>query len=77
MILLFRPYQVRDYIQAQGQEGTVKEIQIFNTVITTADNRTISIPNGGLSSNVIVNYNNQKNRRVELVVGIDYGTDYD
>jgi small conductance mechanosensitive channel len=77
MILLFRPYQVGDYIQAQGQEGTVKEIQIFNTVITTADNRTIFIPNGGLSSNVIVNYNNQKNRRVELVVGIDYGTNYD
>jgi small conductance mechanosensitive channel len=77
MILLFRPYRVGDYILAQGQEGTVKEIQIFNTVITTGDNRTIYLPNGGLSSNVIVNYNNQKNRRVELVVGIDYGTDYD
>jgi small conductance mechanosensitive channel len=77
MILLFRPYRVGDYILAQGQEGTVKEIQIFNTVITTSDNRTVFIPNGGLSSNVIVNYNNQINRRIELVVGVDYGTDYD
>jgi small conductance mechanosensitive channel len=77
MILLFRPYQVGDYILAQGQEGTVTEIQIFNTVILTSDNRTIFIPNGGLSSNTIINYNNQKNRRVEWTIGVDYGTDYD
>jgi small conductance mechanosensitive channel len=77
MILLFRPYRVGDYILAQGQEGTVKEIQIFNTVIITSDNRTIFIPNGGLSTNTIVNYNNQKNRRVEWIIGVDYGTDYD
>ncbi|MDR0864077.1 MAG: mechanosensitive ion channel [Candidatus Symbiothrix sp.] len=77
MILLFRPYKVGDYIQAQGQEGTVREIQIFNTVIVTGDNRTIFIPNGGLSSNVIVNFNDQTSRRLEWVIGIDYGTDYD
>jgi small conductance mechanosensitive channel len=77
MILLFRPYKIGDYIQAQGQEGTVKDIQIFNTVIVTADNRTVFIPNGGLSSNIIVNYNEQKTRRVEWVIGVDYGTDYD
>ena len=77
MILLFRPFTVGDYIEAQGQGGTVKEIQIFNTVIITADNRTIYIPNGGLSTNVIVNYNNQKNRRVEWIFAVAYGTDYD
>jgi small conductance mechanosensitive channel len=77
MILLFRPYKVGDYILAQGQEGTVKEIQIFNTVIVTSDNRTIFIPNGGLSSNTIVNYNKQKNRRIEWVVGVAYGSNYD
>jgi len=77
MILLFRPYQVGDYILAQGQEGTVKEIQIFNTIIIASDNRTIFIPNGGLSSNTIINYNNQRNRRVEWIVGISYGSDYD
>ena len=77
MILLFRPYKIGDYIQAQGQEGTVKSIQIFNTVIITADNRTIFVPNGGLSNNIIVNFNNQDSRRVEWTIGIDYGTDYD
>jgi small conductance mechanosensitive channel len=77
MILLFRPYKVGDYIQAQGQEGTVQEIQIFNTVIVTGDNRTIFIPNGGLSANVIINFNNQTSRRLEWVVGVGYGTDFD
>jgi len=77
MILLFRPYKIGDYIQAQGQEGTVKSIQIFNTVLITSDNRTIYVPNGGLSNNVIINFNNQNTRRMELSVGISYGTDYD
>ena len=77
MILLFRPYDVGDYILAQSFEGTVKAIQIFNTVIITSDNRTVFIPNGILSANTIVNFNSQKNRRVEWVVGVDYGTDYD
>jgi small conductance mechanosensitive channel len=77
MILFFRPYKVGDYILAQGQEGTVKEIQIFNTVIVTADNRTIYIPNGGLSTNTIINYNSQSSRRIEWIIGVDYGTDYD
>jgi len=76
MILFFRPYRVGDYIEAQGQGGTVKEIQIFNTIIITADNRTVYIPNGGLSSNVIVNYNHQTNRRLEWVIGVSYGTDF-
>ena len=76
MILLFRPYRVGDYIEAQGQGGTVKAIQIFNTIIVTSDNRTIYIPNGGLSSNVIVNYNHQHNRRIEWIIGVSYGTDF-
>lgn len=77
MILVFRPYRIGDYIQAQGQEGTVKEIHIFNTEITTVDNKTVFIPNGGLSSNVIVNYNNENTRRIDMVIGVEYGTDYD
>ncbi|MDR1527949.1 MAG: mechanosensitive ion channel [Dysgonamonadaceae bacterium] len=77
MILIFRPYKVGDYIEAQGQGGTVKEIQIFNTIIITTDNRTIYIPNGGLSTNVIVNYNNQTSRRVEWVFGVAYGTGFE
>jgi small conductance mechanosensitive channel len=75
MILLFRPYRIGDYIEAQGQGGTVKEIQIFNTVIVTADNRTVFIPNGGLSTNVVINYNNQSSRRIEWVFGVAYGTE--
>ncbi|GHT84409.1 mechanosensitive ion channel protein [Bacteroidia bacterium] len=77
MILLFRPYQIGDYILAQNQEGTVKSIQIFNTVIVTADNRTIYIPNGTLSNNTIINNTSQSTRRVEWTIGIDYGSDYD
>ncbi len=77
MILLFKPYRVGDYIEAQNQAGTVREIQIFNTVLTTSDNRTIFVPNGGLSTGIIMNYSNQINRRVELIIGIGYGQDYD
>ena len=75
MILLFKPYKVGDYIEAQGQGGTVREIQIFNTVLTTSDNRTIFVPNGGLSTGIIMNYSNQANRRVEWIIGIGYGED--
>ena len=77
MILFFRPYKVGDYIQAQGQEGTVKSIQIFNTILITTDHRTVYVPNGGLSNNIIVNFNNQHTRRVEWSIGVEYGTDYD
>jgi len=77
MILVFRPYRIGDYIQAQSQEGTVKDIHIFNTEIITSDNKTVFIPNGGLSTNVVVNFNNRKTRRIDLTVGLDYGTDFD
>jgi len=76
MILLFKPYKVGDSIEAQGQGGTVKEIQIFNTVLTTSDNRTIIIPNGGISTGIIMNAN-QADRRVEWIIGIGYGQDID
>lgn len=76
VILLFKPYKVGDWIESQGVSGTVKEIQIFHTILTTADNKLIFIPNGALSSGVVVNYSNQKTRRVEWIVGVDYGEDY-
>jgi len=77
MILLFRPYKIGDYIQAQNQEGTVKSIQIFSTILVTSDNRTIYVPNGGLSNNVIVNFNNQDSRRIEWTINTAYGSNYD
>lgn len=78
VILLFKPYKVGDWIEHTNQSvsGTVKEIQIFHTILTTADNKQIYIPNGSLSSGVIVNYSYQKTRRVEWIVGVDYGEDY-
>lgn len=77
MILLFKPYKVGDYISAQGYEGIVKEIQIFNTVLVTLDNRTVIIPNGGLSTGLLENYSKQPYRRVDLNYCFAYGTDYE
>lgn len=77
IILLFKPYKVGDWIEHTNQNvsGTVKEIQIFHTILTTADNKQIYIPNGSLSSGVIVNYSHQTTRRIEWIVGVDYGED--
>ncbi len=75
MILLFKPYRVGDFISAQGQTGSVKEIQIFNTILTTPDNKTIIIPNGGLSTGTVTNFSTQETRRVDLVFGVGYSTD--
>ena len=77
MVLLFKPYKVGDYIEAQGQSGTVKEIQIFNTILNTPDNKTIIVPNGGLSTGIINNYSKEGKRRVDWTFGIGYGDDYD
>ncbi|MCL1616799.1 mechanosensitive ion channel [Bacteroides sp. ET71] len=76
IILLFRPYKVGDWIECQGESGSVKEIQIFHTILTTADNKTVYIPNGSASSGVLVNYSNEETRRVDWVVGVEYGEDY-
>ncbi|MGL5262019.1 MAG: mechanosensitive ion channel family protein, partial [Bacteroides sp.] len=77
VILLFRPYKVGDYIDAQGVSGTVREIQIFHTVISTPDNKEIFIPNGSLSSGVITNVNSLERRRAEWLVAVEYGVPYD
>ncbi len=74
MILIFRPFRVGDFIEAQGYSGTVKQIQIFNTILTTVDNQTIIIPNGGLSTGSVKNYSKQPNRRVDINVSVAYGT---
>jgi small conductance mechanosensitive channel len=76
MILIFKPYKVDDYIEANGVAGVVKEIQIFNTIITTVDNKTIIVPNGSLATNTLTNYSKQPIRRVDWTVGVSYGTDF-
>lgn len=76
MILIFKPYKVNDYIEAHGVAGVVKEIQIFNTIITTVDNKTIIVPNSSLATNLLTNYSKQDKRRVDWTVGVTYGTDF-
>ncbi len=73
VILLFKPYKVGDWIEAQGVQGTVKEIQIFHTILTMADNKVVYIPNGSMSTAVVINYSRNDTRRIEWTVGIDYG----
>ncbi len=77
LILLLKPYRIGDYIEAQGFAGTVREIQIFHTIINTPDNKSIIIPNGGLSTGSINNYSREAFRRVDWVVGISYGDSVD
>lgn len=76
MILLFKPFKIGDYIVAQGYEGVVKDIQIFNTILVSLDNQTIIIPNGGLSTGSMKNLSKQKYRRVDVNFQFAYGTDY-
>jgi small conductance mechanosensitive channel len=75
LILLFKPFKVGDFIDAQGFMGTVNAIQVFNTILKTPDNKTIYIPNGNLSNGSVTNFTTEETRRVDLVFGIGYGDD--
>lgn len=77
MILLLRPYRIGDYIDAQGEEGTVTKIGLFSTEIITVDNRVIYIPNSTISTSVIDNYSTSEMRRVDWTVNVEYGSDPD
>ncbi len=77
MILLLKPYRVGDYISAQGQSGTVKEIMLFSTCIETPDKQTIYIPNSSISTAIIDNYSESETRRADISVSIAYGDDID
>lgn len=74
MIIAFKPFKAGDYIQAQGFEGTVTEVSIVSTKLTTVDNRSIIIPNGILSNGTINNYSQHQLRRVDWTVNVEYGT---
>ncbi len=75
LVLLFKPFRVGDFIDAQGVAGTVSEIQIFNTIIKTPDNKRIVVPNGPLSNGIITNVSAEPTRRVDFVFGIGYSDD--
>ena len=77
LIIMFRPFKVGDFISAQGMEGVVSEIQIFNTHLLTTDNKEVILPNGPLATGVMTNYSKQGTRRVDWVFSIAYGDDYD
>jgi small conductance mechanosensitive channel len=75
LILLFKPFKVGDFIDAQGYMGTVHSIQIFTTVLKTPDNKTIIIPNGPLSNGSLTNFSTEPQRRVDMSFGIGYDDD--
>ena len=77
LIIMFRPFKVGDFIAAQGMEGKVSEIQIFNTHLLTTDNKEVILPNGALATGVMTVYSKQETRRVDWVFSIAYGDDYD
>lgn len=74
MILVFKPFKAGDYIEAQGHAGTVTEVNITSTKLTTTDNRVIIIPNGILSNDVINNYSGRQMRRLDITIGVEYGS---
>ena len=75
LILIFRPFRIGDWIEAQGVAGTVSSIQIFHTTLKTGDNKVVIVPNGSLSNGHIINYSREATRRVDINVGIDYSSD--
>lgn len=77
MLLVNKPFKVGDRIMAQGMDGSVQSIGILYTVLLTGDNRTIYIPNGPLSTGSIINFSDQKERRIDIVLTINYGADID
>jgi small conductance mechanosensitive channel len=77
LIVAFRPYKVGDFIEAGGVAGTVKEVQIFTTIINTGDNKKVIVPNSQIMDGTIINYSGNETRRVDLVVGCSYDDDID
>ena len=77
MIMLFRPYKLGDYVEAAGAAGTVKDINLFQTVLATVDNVKIMVPNSQAIDGIIKNYSGYNTRRVDITFGIDYGDDID
>ena len=77
IILLFKPFKVGDFIEGQSTKGTVKEIQIFHTILCTVDNKIVYIPNGSLSSGCVTNFSQEDTRRVDWIFGVEYGANYE
>ena len=74
IIMLFRPFKIGDYIEVQGEEGFVEDIQIFSTIVRTFRNKTVYIPNGALSNGNIINISEKGSLRLDVGIGVDYGS---
>jgi small conductance mechanosensitive channel len=77
LIVIFRPYKVGDFVEAAGVGGSVLQVQILTTILKTADNKQIVVPNAQIMGSIITNYSANPTRRVDLVVGISYDDDID
>lgn len=75
LIMIFKPFRAGDFIDAQGQKGVVKKIEIFTTTLNTVDNKEVIIPNGVLSNGIVTNYSSEENRRVDITFGVSYDAD--
>lgn len=75
LIMIFKPYRMGDFIEAQGEIGVVKEIEIFTTKLNTVDNKEVIIPNGAMSNGNITNYTTEKTRRIDITMGVSYDAD--
>jgi len=75
MLIIFKPFKVGDFVELGGKAGTVKEIQIFNTILNSPDNVRVIVPNGQVTGNNVLNYTVNGTRRVDMVVGVSYGDD--
>jgi len=73
MLVLFRPFTKGDFVEAAGTSGTVQEVGIFTTSLNTPDNRRVIVPNGQITSGVITNFSAHDTRRIDLIIGVDYG----
>lgn len=77
IILIMRPYKIGDYIECNGNEGIVEDIKLFYTILTTVDNKVITIPNGKTADSSIANYSVKKVRRLDMIFKIDYKSNYE
>ena len=77
LIVLFRPYRVGNFVEAAGVSGTIEQVQILTTILTTPDNKQIIVPNSQIMDSIITNYSAKDTRRVDMVVGVSYSDDLD
>jgi len=75
MLIVFRPFKLGDYVEVGGVSGSVDQITIFSTRLKTPDNKVVTVPNGNVFGNTMVNFSAESTRRVDMIVGISYGSD--